>query len=95
MIVYQSTKQGFSNDVVTNNIEVEILNIFQKKLGRTTTKNEIRAWKNSMLYMQNLLEDEDIPNDCGVMIEYQIPQTSKRVDFILTGQNQERTDSVS
>ncbi|MEK7070381.1 MAG: DUF2075 domain-containing protein [Patescibacteria group bacterium] len=92
MIVYQSTKQGFSNDVVTNNIETEILKIFQQKLGRKTTASEINSWKNSMMYMENILQDNDIPNDCGVMIEYQIPQTSKRIDFILTGQNDSRLD---
>lgn len=92
MIVYQSTKQGFSNDVVTNNIETEIIKFFQKKLGRKTSANEIRSWKNSMMYMQNILEDNEIPSDCGVMIEYQIPQTSKRVDFIVTGQNNDRVD---
>jgi DUF2075 family protein/broad-specificity NMP kinase len=92
MIVYQSTKRGFSNDVVTNNIENEILKIFLKKLGRRTTANEIRSWKNSMMYMENILQDNDIPNDCGVMIEYKIPQTSKRIDFILTGQDDDRLD---
>lgn len=92
MIVYQSTKQGFSNDVVTNNIEVAILDIFQKKLGHKTTLNEVRSWKNSMMYMENILQDEEIPNNCGVMIEYQIPQTTKRIDFILTGQNDNRID---
>lgn len=92
MIVYQSTKLNFSQDVITNNIENVILDIFQKKFGRTTTKSEISSWKNSMMYMENILQDKDIPNDCGVMIEYQIPQTSKRVDFIITGQNEGKTD---
>ena len=32
--------------------------------------------------------DNEIPNDAGVIIEYQIPQTSKRIDFILTGQDE-------
>lgn len=92
MIVYQSTKTKFTYDVVTNNIENVILDVFQKKFGRTTTKAEIVAWKNSMMYMENILQDRDIPSDCGVMIEYQIPQTSKRVDFIITGQNERRMD---
>ena len=92
MIVYQSTKLGFSEDVVTNRIEDEILKIFQKKLNRNTSQREITSWKNSMMYMQNILEDESIPNDCGVMIEYQIPQTSKRIDFIITGQDDNRID---
>ncbi len=92
MIVYKSTKQGFSNDVVTNKIETAIYDIFQKKLKRKTTINEMNSWKNSMMYMQNILEDKEIPSDCGVMIEYQIPQTSKRIDFILTGKDESDTD---
>lgn len=92
MIVYQSTKKGFSDDVVSNNIENVILNSFKQKLGRMTTEKEITSWRNSMMYMENLLQDEMIPYDCGVMIEYQIPQTSKRIDFIITGQNEEKLD---
>jgi len=92
MIVYQSTKSGFSKDVTTNQIETAILAVFQKRLGRKTTKREIDSWKNSMMYMENILQDNDIPNDCGVMIEYQIPQTSKRIDFILTGQDGAKID---
>jgi len=41
-----------------------------------------------MQYMNNVLMDNEIPNDAGVIIEYQIPQTSKRIDFILTGQDE-------
>ena len=92
MIVYQSTKQGFSQDVITNNIENAILDMFRSKLGHETSKREIESWKNSMMYMENILQDAEIPSDCGVMIEYQIPQTSKRVDFILTGRDNKQTD---
>lgn len=87
--MYQATKEKFKNDVITNNIENVILDIFKKKLGRTTGKQEILSWRNSMMYMENVLQDSEIPNDCGVMIEYQIPQTSKRIDFILTGKNED------
>jgi len=92
MIVYQSTKQGFLSDILTNDIENIILDSFKVKLGRTTTEGEIRAWKNSMMYMNTVLNDQDIPNDSGVAIEYQLPQTSKRIDFILTGQNDNNVD---
>ncbi|MDO9478876.1 MAG: AAA family ATPase, partial [Pseudohongiella sp.] len=37
-----------------------------------------------------MLIDDDIPDDCGVAIEYTIPQTAKRVDFLLTGKNAEQ-----
>lgn len=87
MIVYQSTKESFINDVVSNNIENVILDFFKLKLGQTTSDAEIKSWRNSMQFMNNVLFDNEIPNDAGVIIEYQIPQTSKRIDFILTGQD--------
>src|SRR5436853_2367147 len=85
MIVYQSTKSDFTDDVFENRIETKILDFFKKHLGRSTASNEISSWRDSMQYMERVLRDEAIPNDCGVAIEYQLPQTGKRIDFILTG----------
>ena len=89
MIVYQELKGTFKDDVINNVIEDKILSAFEAKLKRTTNKNEIASWKNSMMYMHNVLLDDAIPDDCGVAIEYSIPMTSKRVDFILSGRGPE------
>ena len=35
--------------------------------------------------MYKVLNDDEIPSDAGVAIEFNIPQTSKRVDFIISG----------
>jgi len=94
MIVYSATKSEFNNDVITNAIADKILHKFKEKLGRTTTKQEIDSWKNSMIYMNNILSDKDIPSNAGVSIEYNIPQTSNRIDFILTGKDQDKTDTA-
>ncbi|MBA2883212.1 hypothetical protein HNR65_003574 [Desulfosalsimonas propionicica] len=45
-----------------------------------------------MQYMHNVLDLTKIPNDTGVAIEYRIPQSSKRIDFILTGKDQYQRD---
>jgi len=45
-----------------------------------------------MMYMNNVLSDEAIPNNAGVAIEYKIPTSSKRVDFILTGSNETESE---
>ena len=89
MIVYSSTKADFCQDVLTNQIEDKIYSVFKQTLGHKTTLSEIRSWKNSMFYMNNICSHSDIPDDTGVAIEYRIPQTSKRVDFILTGKSAE------
>ena len=49
--------------------------------------SEIQSWKHSLLEMAKVLQDEEIPADAGVAIEYQLPQTSKRIDFVITGED--------
>lgn len=89
MIVYSSTKKDFITDVMSNQIEKTILASFVREMGHSTGRSEVASWRNSMMYMNNIISDPDIPDDVGVAIEYKIPQTSKRIDFILTGTNAE------
>ena len=92
MIVYQESKQTFMSHVRESKIDYIIHENFQKQLGRSTGKREIESWKNSMQYMRNVLDDTEIPNDARISIECQVPNTSKRIDFIITGQNANKND---
>lgn len=94
MIVYNATKSDFLNDVLTNEIENIVLKNVKLKLNRGVGIAEIRSWASSLSYMDRIMQDAMIPNDCGIAIEYQIPQTGKRIDFIISGQNEDRKDSV-
>ncbi len=94
MLVYTATKSEFVADVQSNRIEAKILAEFQSRLGFSTGASEIAAWRNSMQYMQNVLLDDGIPDDSGVAIEYRIPMTAKRIDFILTGRDGSDRESV-
>ena len=85
MIVYDGTKVDFLNSVENDTIAVEIENSIYTKMHRSTARNEFRSWENSLEYMYKVLNDNDIPNEAGIAIEYNIPQTSKRVDFIISG----------
>ena len=73
------------NDVFDDVIDSKILNFFQENLKRTTGKSEKDSWRESYQYMERVLKDDLIPDSCGVAIEYQLPQSGKRIDFILTG----------
>lgn len=94
MIVYQSDKAGFLGDVLSNNISDIIHNAYYAKLGRYTSKNEVLSWQNSMMYMNTILSDDEIPKDAIVSIEFQIPLTSNRIDFIIAGNNQENKEQL-
>jgi DUF2075 family protein len=94
MIVYTSTKKDFLREVNDFPIEQVILKKFEEKLNRTTGKSEIESWRDSLPYMSQVLSDNEIPDDAGILIEYMIPQSSFRVDFIITGINNEGKDNV-
>lgn len=83
--MYQATKSQFCTDVLDDVIEERIVEQFAQKLKRKVARAEVTAYKNSMAYMDRVINHSDIPDDCGVAIEYHLPQSSKRIDFILTG----------
>ena len=85
MLIYEGTKDNFLTSVEQDTIAVEIEHNIYERMHRRTAKNEFRAWENSMEYMYKVLNDRDIPSDAGIAIEYNIPQTSKRVDFLISG----------
>lgn len=92
MIVYQASKNKFLDDIFTNNIENIVLENVKRKLNRGAGISEIKSWAHSLVFMDRIMRDSEIPEDCGIAIEYQIPQTGKRIDFIITGQNINNTD---
>ncbi|MFC1545193.1 DNA/RNA helicase domain-containing protein [Gemmatimonadota bacterium] len=94
MIVYSATRREFTEDVYSNQIEERILDACRTRRIGFVGEGEVKAWKNSLQYVNNLLVDGKISNDAGVAIEYVIPQTAKRIDFILTGKDQDARDTV-
>ena len=84
MLVYEATKSEFLDDVFNDELTKNIINNFQEKIG-SVNKSEVRSWDNSMQYMYRVLGDSEIPKNAGVAIEYRIPYSSKRVDFLITG----------
>jgi DUF2075 family protein len=94
VIVYSATKAEFVEHVKFNQIEKVIEEEVWRRLKRRTPKSEIASWKNSLQYMFNALLDQGIPPSAGIAIEYTIPLTSRRVDFILTGKDASRNDTA-
>lgn len=66
---------------------------YTEKIGRVN-KSELRAWENSLLHMFRVLNDKEIPDNAGVAIEFRIPYTSKRVDFLISGRAEKKNSVV-
>lgn len=87
MIVYQESKKQFLYDVKLDLIEDKIEQKVREKLNKKTAHNEYLSWMNSMQYMYKVMEDKSIPEDSKIAIEYRIPNSNKRVDFIVSGED--------
>ena len=85
MIVYDGLKTDFLSSCEKDTIAIEIEENILSKMGKHTPKAEFRSWENSLNYMYKVLNDKGIPDDAGIAIEFNIPQTSKRVDFMISG----------
>jgi hypothetical protein len=94
MIVYQTTKNGFLEDVSNGCIEDIIRESVKQKLNKNVGNNEYLSWKNSLGSMYHVINSELIPNNSGIAIEYSIPRTKNRIDFIITGQDENNNDKV-
>lgn len=93
MIVYEATKSEFLKDVFQDELVNNISRNYNSKIGRINER-EVRAWDNSMQYMYRVLSDQEIPKDAGVAIEFKIPYTSKRVDFLISGKRGKQNSIV-
>jgi hypothetical protein len=91
MIIYLEKKSTFRADVFSNSIEEKVRDTLKAKAGKFVSESELNSWKNSLRYMDSIVEDPEIPDDTGIAIEFNVPNTSKRIDFILTGKNGDGT----
>ena len=94
MIIYDGLKTDFISSVKDDTIASEIEKRILEKMGRHTSASEFMSWQNSMTRMCMVMEDPEIPDDVGIAIEYNIPQTSKRVDFMISGYSDKKTPGM-
>ena len=94
MLVYEGIKSGFINDVDLGIIADKIRNKYIEVVKKRPSAPEFNSWKNSMQYMRGVLSDTDIPNNAGIAIEYNIPPTGCRIDFMMSGYNKNKSNVV-
>lgn len=94
MIIYNKSLKDFRTDVTFNMMQSILLKTLREKGLSGGSASEINSWNNSLHFMKDVLDDSYFDNDCQVAIEYNIPQTSKRVDFMIMGNNNEEDHVV-
>lgn len=94
MIVYEDSKRSFVEDVKTNCIADKIADKIREHGINAGQEREYISWQNSLQFMRNVVDDREIDDDVRIAIEYNIPLTSKRVDFIICGADSNNQDNV-
>ncbi len=94
MIIYENRLDSFIDDVVFNRITDKLSETIKEKHLLGGSPSEVNSWNNSLHFMKDVLYTPAIPSDCKVAIEYNIPQTSKRVDFMILGQDKKAEDHI-
>lgn len=94
MIIYNKSLKDFRTDVTFNMMQSILLKTLREKGLSGGSASEINSWNNSLHFMKDVLDDSYFDNECQVAIEYNIPQTSKRVDFMIMGNNNDEDHVV-
>ena len=88
MIVYSGNINNFHQDVINGIIAERIEEGFRKNGINHNNPREHRAFANSLPQIDSIFDPAfGINRDLNIAIEFQIPLTSKRVDFIISGKD--------
>src|ERR1044072_557852 len=84
MQLYAATSQQFILDTVENRIAEKLKTSFFQYYRFNPSPGEVRSWQNSLSKMCNVLQYASM-SDQGIILEYQLPMSSKRLDCMVTG----------
>lgn len=89
MYLYTGSSTAFIGEVVQNRIADSMKTSFFNHYRFHPAPSEVKSWQNSLRAVCNVLQFGSF-DDHGIIVEYQLPLTSKRLDCMVTG-----TDSLS
>ncbi len=94
MISYLATKDEFLRDAPQ--IEDKIRDAVRRKFNLNVGQSEYTSWRNSLgNAMFHVVNNDMIPNDAGIAIEYRVNGRRYRIDFLISGKNSAGKDSLS
>jgi uncharacterized protein len=91
MRLYSGSSTQFLNDTIHNEIGDKLKESFFQYFRYYPSPNEVQSWRNSLRAVSQVFDYSGL-NDHGIILEYQLPQTSKRLDCMITGKDQAGSD---
>ena len=94
MILYSSSKTAFINDINDKSIIDILNNTMKEKMYHYTSESEKSSWENSLEYISEVISSSNLPDDCTIILEYNLPISSSRIDLMITGFDEQNNKKV-
>jgi uncharacterized protein len=93
MILYQNTIEQFNEDVMQNRIADRASEEYQTYYKRRPISSEYRSWAISLAILNNSFHYAGL-KDNHIIVEYELPFASRRIDVLLFGRDQEEKENI-
>lgn len=86
MRLYSGTTASLIDDTTKNRIASKLSDAFFHEFRFQPAPSEVNSWRNSLRAVSQVFQEGDFLNN-GVILEFQLPLTSRRLDCLVTGRN--------
>ncbi len=86
MELYAGSLQDFVSDTLQNQIATKLEKAFFEYFGYNPSDSEVRSWRSSLRAVKDVFEYSRF-NDHGILLEYQLPLSSRRLDCMICGRD--------
>lgn len=93
MRLYSGSSKQFVADTARNQISEKLKDSFFRHFRYNPSPNEVQSWRASLGAMAHVFQLAELM-DHGVILEYQLPLTSKRLDCLICGRDDSRQDNA-
>jgi len=93
MRLYSGTTKSLIDDTTYNRIATKLKDAFFSEFRYQPSPSEVNSWNNSLRSISQVFQAGRLL-DHGVLLELQLPLTSKRLDCLVTGYNERRTPNA-
>ena len=87
MQLYSGMTDQFIVKAVRNELAPVMQETFARYLGHRPSESEVRSWTRSLRELAYRLQGAEIDR-AGIVVEYRLPQTSRRLDAMLIGEDE-------
>ena len=93
MRLYAGMSEDFIRDTTRNHIAERLREAFFAYYRYQPSRGEVSSWRNSLRAMRDVLDIASL-HDHGILLEYQLPLSSRRIDCMVCGRDGSNGDNA-